>query len=294
MISDLAAIIAPVFLIAGIGFAWARMKLPFDTKTVTAIATHVSTPALILATLTSLEVTAEAMSEMFLAVGLSLLGFGLVGGALLLLFRMSLTAFLTPMMMANVGNMGLPLCLFAFGKEGLALAIACFAFNAAWHFTFGISIVSGKLSFRAFLRTPVIYASLIGIAVMVTGRTVPDWLQNTLDVLGGIAIPLMLIALGVSLASLEARSLREGAIVAVLRLLVGFGVGLAVAELLSLEGAARGVIIIQSAMPVAVFNYLFAEAYEQRPGAVAGSVLISTAVSFVSLPLLLLLAMGRF
>ncbi|WP_416900384.1 MAG: AEC family transporter [Minwuia sp.] len=134
---------------------------------------------------------------------------------------------------------------------------------------------------------------MAGGLLLVAGIELPGWIGNTLNVLGGIAIPLMLIALGVSLASLEARSLREGAIVAALRLFGGVGVGLAVAELLGLEGAARGVVIIQSAMPVAVFNYLFAATYEQRPGAVAGSVLISTAVSFLSLPLLLLVALGR-
>lgn len=294
MIAELAAIIAPVFLIAGIGFVWGRMKLPFDTATITAIATNVSTPALILATLAGLKVTASALSEMMLAVALTLVGFGLAGGLALLFCRMSLRAFLTPMMMANVGNMGLPLCLFAFGEEGLALGIACFAVNAAWHFTGGIAMVSGRMTFRTIMRTPVIHASLIGIALMATGTALPAWMQNTLDVLGGIAIPLMLIALGVSLASLEARSLREGAVVAVLRLAAGFAVGLGVAELLGLEGAARGVLIIQSAMPVAVFNYLFAATYEQRPGAVAGSVLISTAISFVSLPLLLVFAMDRF
>ncbi|ANK80344.1 MAG: hypothetical protein TEF_05725 [Rhizobiales bacterium NRL2] len=293
MTAELAAIIAPVFLIAGIGFAWGRLRLPFDTRTVTAIATNVSTPALILATLAGLEVTPEAVSRMALATALTLAGFALAGAAFLLLFRMSLKAFLTPVMMSNAGNMGLPLCLFAFGQEGLALAIACFAVVAAWHFTFGIAIVSGRLSFRTILRTPVVHASIAGFVILLTGWTPPDWLDNTLQVLGGIAIPLMLIALGVSLASLEVRSLRDGAIVAVLRLSVGLCIGFGVAELLSLEGAARGVILIQSAMPVAVFNYLFAAAYDQRPGAVAGSVLISTAVSFLTMPFLLLFAMGR-
>lgn len=138
-----------------------------------------------------------------------------------------------------------------------------------------------------------VWASLLGAGLLVWGEPLPGWINNTLQVLGGIAIPLMLIALGVSLASLEARSLKDGAIVAVLRLAAGVGVGLGVAELMELEGAARGVVIIQAAMPVAVFNYLFAATYDERPGAVAGSVLISTAISFATLPFLLLLALGR-
>ncbi|WP_417518553.1 AEC family transporter [Minwuia sp.] len=294
MTAELFAIIAPVFLIAGIGLAWGRLKLPFDTATVTGIATRVGTPALILATLSRLEVTAEAFTEMLLATVLTLGGFALVGLAVLLVCRMSPRAFLTPVMMANAGNMGLPLCLFAFGQEGLSLGIACFAVIAGYHFTFGIALVSGRWSFAAILKTPVVWASVIGIGLLLAGTPLPGWLHNTLQVLGGIAIPLMLIALGVSLASLEVRSLKDGTIVALIRLVAGLAVGLGVAELLGLEGAARGVIIIQSAMPVAVFNYLFAATYDQRPGAVAGSVLISTAISFLTLPFLLLLALERF
>jgi len=291
--AELFAIIAPVFLIAGIGLAWGRLKLPFDNATVTRLATQVGTPALILATLSRLEVTADAFTQMLWVTLVSLLGFAVVGLIVLKLLRMSPRAFLTPVMMANAGNMGLPLCLFAFGQEGLALAIASFAVIAAWHFTAGVAIVSGRLSFGAIVRTPVVHASILGIALLLVGAPLPDWLNNFLQVLGGLSIPLMLIALGVSLASLEVRSLKEGAIVALLRLSAGLAVGLGVAELFGLEGAARGVIIIQSAMPVAVFNYLFAATYDQRPGAVAGSVLISTAISFLTLPFLLLLAMGR-
>ena len=50
---------------------------------------------------------------------------------------------------------------------------------------------------------------------------------------------------------------------------------------------ARGVLIVQSSMPVAVFNCLFAQRNQRAPEEVAGLVVISTALSFVTLPLLL-------
>lgn len=64
--------------------------------------------------------------------------------------------------------------------------------------------------------------------------------------------------------------------------------GLLVVELLALEGVARGVVLIQSAMPVAVFNYLFAERFNRQPEAVAGMVVVSTTLSFFTIPALLL------
>ncbi len=66
---------------------------------------------------------------------------------------------------------------------------------------------------------------------------------------------------------------------------------MAVAAALGLEGTERGVLIVESTMPVAVLNYLFAARYNRSPEEVAGLVLVSTAISFVTLPGLLLLAL---
>ena len=70
--------------------------------------------------------------------------------------------------------------------------------------------------------------------------------------------------------------------------MMGVGVGFLIADAFGLEGAARAIVIIQSAMPVAVSSYLFAQQYKRKPEEVAGMVVVSTAASFVTLPLLLL------
>jgi len=74
----------------------------------------------------------------------------------------------------------------------------------------------------------------------------------------------------------------------IFRLVTGFVVGVGITLLLGLEGAARGVVILQSTMPIAVFAYLFASQNNRRPDEVAGTVVISTILSFLTLPLLLL------
>jgi hypothetical protein len=103
----------------------------------------------------------------------------------------------------------------------------------------------------------------------------------------------MLLALGVSLQRLQLGRLKVSLVVALLRLGVGFAGGLLVATLFQLEGAARGVLIIQSAMPAAVFNYLFAQVHGRDPAAVAGVVVLSTFIGFLLLPLVLIVALGR-
>jgi predicted permease len=61
-----------------------------------------------------------------------------------------------------------------------------------------------------------------------------------------------------------------------------------VARAFGLEGAALGAVVLPSTMPVAVFNYLFAELYRREPEEDAGIVVVSTGMSFVTLPLLIL------
>ena len=102
----------------------------------------------------------------------------------------------------------------------------------------------------------------------------------------------MLFALGVSLTRIRVRNFRQAIILTVLRLGLGIGVGFGLSWVFDLEGAARGVLILISSMPAAVFSYLFAATADRSPEAIAGLVFTSTIVSFVTLPLLLALILG--
>ena len=153
--------------------------------------------------------------------------------------------------------------------------------------TLGAGMAAGATSVRQVLRVPVIYAVLLALPFMIWNADPPDWLANTTRLLGGILIPLMLISLGISLAKLRVGSLKRSLALSLVRLVFGFAVGLGVAEAFGLEGTARGVLILQSTMPTAVFNYLFSLRYGREPEEVAGMVMISTTLSFATLPLLL-------
>ena len=286
--SDLFAIVAPVFAGAGLGWLWGHLKRPFDHAMVTALATQIATPCLIFSTLTRMDVTTAAFGEIALAALVSYALMGALGAGVLLALRQPFHSYLPSLMFGNIGNMGLPLSLFAYGHAGLALAIAVFAVGAVLQFTLGVWITSGKGSPAELLRTPILYAVAAAMAFMIAGEKPPLWLHNSTRLIGELMIPLMLLALGVSLASLRVASLSRAVGFSVLRLAGGFACGVLVAWAMGLTGAARGVLIVQSTMPVAVFNYLFAKAYDRKPEEVAGIVLISTLISLATLPLLLL------
>jgi predicted permease len=183
--------------------------------------------------------------------------------------------------------MGLPLSLFAFGEQGLAFAIVIFAVSAIGNFTIGSSIAAGTMDPKQIARMPIIYAVAASLAILLTDFHAPEWLGNTLKLLAGITIPMMLLALGVSLSRLRPEHLLKSLGLATFRIVSGFGVGLFIAWVFQLNDAARGVVVMQASMPSAVFNYLFAERYGRDAPGVAGVVLVSTLMSVVTLPLLL-------
>ena len=284
---DLFAIIAPVFVCTALGWAWVRAGRSYDRELITVLIADIGAPCLVFSRLVALEVEPEAMAEMAVAAGISVAVFAVVGIAILRLARLPFNTFLCPIVFGNQGNMGLPVCLFAFGEEGLALAIAYFSVTATLQFTAGISIWSGRLSLRELARTPLIHAVVLAVAVVASDTTVPAWIWNTAEILGGFAIPLMLVTLGASLAELRVARIGRSIVLSFCRLGIGLGVGVALAAVLDLSGVARGVLVLQCAMPAAVFNYLFAQRYARAPEEIASIVVVSTLLAFAGLPLLL-------
>jgi len=288
LFSGMTAVIAPVFLVAALGFSWLRANLPYDSAFITAFAVNVSTPCLVFSALTSAQIAGEQLGTMA-AVSLACIVIpGLIAYPLLRAARIPWRVYLPALSFPNCGNLGLPICLFAFGQEGLSLGVMFFASMAIAQFTIGPAVAAGKFSLRQLIRTPVLYSVATALMVLATGFPVPLWISNTTNLLGNCAVPLMLFSLGVALARLRFGGTTRAILLSALRLVLGIAAGYGVSWALGLEGTMRGVTILQSSMPVAVFNYLWALRYENSPEEVAAMVLGSTVLAFLTLPLLLL------
>lgn len=291
MYAQLIPIIAPVLITATIGYGWARLRFPFDRDFVTRVIMNIGAPCLVLNGIAGLDLQVGQFAMSLLAAATMLVSCTVIATALLSVAGQPLRSFLPPVVIGNTGNMGLPLCLFAFGREGLGLAVAVYLVYSVAHFVLAPLIQGREPAWRTLVTTPMIYTAFIGVALLVTGTPMPRAVSNTVQLLAGCAIPLMLLALGHSLASFVITRPGKALGIALLRLLLGFGVGVSVATLLGLDGALRGVIIIESSMPAAVFNFLLAARYDRHPEDVAGAILISTLLSFLTLPALLLFAL---
>ena len=286
MIAQVAAVLLPVFCIAGLGYVWRLSGVPFDLPFVTRVIMYVAGPCLVFDSLSKLTLPLAEFGAMVGATIALTLGVAFISFVLLKALRLPLPSFLPALTLGNTGNLGLPLCLFAFGEEGLGLAVGVYVTNSVLQFTF-VPLLQARVSIvRTVLTTPIIYGLLAGLGVLFTGVHVPVWLADTTSTLGGVLIPLMLMALGHTIGGLRAHNLPRAFGLGTARLVIAFVVAVGVSKLLGLTGVARGVLVLQGAMPAAVFSYLFAARYERDADDIAGIVLVSTLLGALLLPFL--------
>lgn len=280
-------IVAPVFLLAGIGFVWVKLGFEYRIRFVTQLAMTLSVPCLIFVSLMQTEIEPAALTSLVFA---SIAAYAVVT-IVVLLFVWALglqrQTYAAPLIFGNTGNLGLPLAIFAYGDTGLSYAIIIFAVMAIWSFTFGIWLVAGKGSTGKVLKEPMVAGTVLGAVFLWQGWETPVFLTNTLSLVGQMAIPLMLITLGVALARLQASGIVKAAVLSGLKLVLCAGVAWAVASYFDLGPVAFGVLVLQVATPVAVTSYMIAEKYGADAQEVAGLVVASTLMSVASLPLLL-------
>jgi len=286
IVSALVEVVAPVFAIVAVGFLWDRRKRPFEQKMVTDLVVLIGTPCLLFTSITGAVLPAEQMGQVALA---ALSGAALTAcaaGLFIGIFRLNPKVYLPALTFPNVGNMGLPVCLFAFGQTGFAVAMVYFIVTTTLQFIFGPAIASGKADIGAALRSPVVIACFVSLAVRFSGWAVPHWIGGIATLIGGMVIPLMLLSLGVALARFRVERIVKTFGFSCLRLGLGASAGWLVSKGLSLPPVMTGAVVVQSSMPVAVFNYLYAEMYGNEPQEVAGMVLMSTILSMAALPVL--------
>ena len=288
MFLELFAVMAPVLIVAGIGYGWARSGQSYPTEFVTKLVLNISTPCLVLSSLSRAEIDLQVFGQIALGCVIITLLMAVVGWLLSRSIKADPKVLMPAYMFPNSGNMGLPISLYAFGEPGLALAVAFFVVLSIGHFTVGMVLSGAVESWRKLLLNPVILSLGVALLVIMLDLQLPRWADNTLGLLGSLSIPLMLLTLGVSLASIRPKQVGKGMALGGLRMLCGAAIGWIVALQLDLPPAAQGVLVLQSAMPVAVFNYLFAVKANRSPETVASLVICSTVLSFVFIPLVLI------
>jgi predicted permease len=280
-------IVAPVFLLAAVGFVWVKLGSEYRIRFVTQLSMTLGVPCLIFTSLMQTKLDPGALTALTLASIAAYAAVIVVTAAVVRAFRLESRTFTAPLIFGNTGNLGLPLALFAFGDVGLSYAVVVFAVMAVLSFTLGVWLVAGGGSPVKVLKEPMVAATLLGALFLWQGWETPRFLTNTLELIGQTAIPLMLITLGVAVARLSASGMGQAVLLSVVKLAVCVGLAWLVGTQFDLGEVAFAVLVLQVATPVAVTSYLLAEKYGADADAVAGLVVASTLLSVMALPVLL-------
>lgn len=285
----------PILLIAGTGYLLGRF-LKVDARPISQINFYILMPALIFDQLTKSELSGADFASMasFALVIFAVMGLiTLIIGRIFKFERTLLVAVILSVVFVNAGNYGLPLILFAFGETGMAHASIYFITLAILINTAGIMIASmGRSTLKQALaglyKLPSIYALLLAVLVNAARWTVPEPLQKPIDLLAAMAVPAMLILLGLQLHAADIADEKPAlALAAALRMFIAPALAIGLAGVYGLHGPARQAAITESATPSGVFAIVLASEYNTRPGFVTTVVLVTTLLSPLTLTPLL-------
>ncbi|MCC6454367.1 MAG: AEC family transporter [Caldilineaceae bacterium] len=285
--------VLPVFLIAFAGYllAW---RMTIDGRSLGRLLFYLATPSLVFRSLYTTEVDLATMQQVALiAVAVYVLA-GIAGW--LVGFdqpRRERMAIVMTSAISNNGNMGIPICFFAFGDIGLALGTLYYVVASFLNNTVGVVVASSGeaplgRALRNSLQVPVLYAAIVGLLLNQLGGEVPVPIYRAVDLMADAAVPGMLALLGIQLRA--APLFQRQAVIwrsSLIRLVAAPLLALLLCIWLAVGGVQRDVIVLQAAMPTAVMSAVLATEYDTAPQLVAAVIFMTTLISMGTLSVVL-------
>ena len=289
-------VLFPVFFIIGIGYYLGKKDPKINTKFITDFAGNIGTPGMIFYTITTTGITFNYFLDYFFYSIIIIAGFSLVGLFFLYVLKKDLISELPPLMLPNTGNMGIPICLFAYGTAGLGVASAIASVIILFHFTIGVFLAKKEFSFEIVFKNAPTYAIMISLLFLYFNWEVPKLLENTTFLLTYATIFLVLMSLGIALTRLKVKSWNDAILLGLVRVILGPAVGFLIIFWFDLSGFAAGVLLIQSSMPSAVLTYLVGSMYSSKKvvDTVSSIIVTSTLMSFITIPIIVFIALKYF
>ena len=284
------SILAPIVLIVGVGFWYGRRHDP-EMSSANRLNMDVFVPALILGAMAGGDFEATTHARLALGAGILLLTCGVIARLLSPLLGLPWRTFVPPMMFNNSANIGIPLAVLTWGESALPAAIVLYSVSNVLHFSLGTHMLDSNARLNNLWRTPTLVAVALGLTMSLLDIELWEPLVQALQMLGNIAVPLLLFALGVRMKHVQLNEVSIPLASAVLRPTLGIGIAWMLAQLLSLNERDSAMLLVFGALPPAVMNFLFAERYHRDPSTVATVVLLGNLAAVVMLPVVLVLVL---
>ena len=289
-------VLFPVFFVIIVGYYLGKKDPKFDTKFITNFAGNIGTPAMIFYTITTTGITLDIFIEYFIYSLIIISGFTFVGLIFLFILKKDIISELPPLILPNTGNMGVPICLFAYGTSGLGVASAVASVIILLHFTLGVLLAKKSFSLEILIKNVPIYAIIASVIFLYFKWDVPGYIENTTFLLTYTTIFLVLMSLGIALSRFQVVSWTKASILGAVRVILGPIIGFSLIRYFGLEGFPAGVLLIQSAMPSAVLTYLVGSMYSEKKvvDSVASVIVTSTVMSLITVPVVVFYSLKYF
>ena len=284
----IAGIVFPIFLIVMIGFLYGRRQQP-EMDAANRLNMQIFLPALIFTVLAGKTFNLAENSAFVIGGTVVVIGSGLLTWPVARWLHYDPRTLTPPSMFNNVGNMGLPLLLLAFGEQALGPAVVLLLVVSVLQFSLGIWLLSGRFQVSMLWREPLLIAAALGVGFSLSELTVWPPLLAAIKLLGDISIGLMIFALGVRLSMAQLGAWRIGIVGAIVTPVTGMLAAWIFGLLAGLPRIDQDILVVFGALPPAVSSFIFAERYAQEPDKVASIVMIGNASALFFIPLALAL-----
>ena len=216
--------------------------------------------------------------------------------------------FLTTAVFANTGFLGFPVMKAILPEQGLLLAaIYNLAYNL-FFYTYAASLLSGRHKpqskiekFRDIVLNPVSLASVAAVVLFLSPFRFPTYVLDTIDLIGGMMVPLSMMILGSTLAAINLRNLFTdftaylASFVRVLVLpFIALVAVLVARQFIHIPVSAATTIVIMTALPSGTMNVIYAERYNCSPKFCARIIMITLLITRITLPALTKVCMYFF
>jgi predicted permease len=283
------AVFTPVLKIFGVvavGMMFRRYSR-LDVRPLTDLTMQVFVPSLAFSSLMAHKIELADLISMVGSSVLTIAGTGLLAVAAFRLFRISRRGPFIAIMFLNAATLPFPLVKDVYGEPGLFRGVLYYIATSALIFSLGLYMVSKTTDFKELLRVPVLPALALALALNFTGTRPPQPALDIIDMMGQAAIPLILFVFGHTLYSVRVTHIGITLLCSMLRIGGGLLMGILAIRLLGIEGLNRDIVLIYSIMPSAVVNVIISRKYEADPEIVASTVFLTTAISLLTIPLML-------
>ena len=286
MVLKIIEIIFPVLIISLLGYFYAK-KTNIDMDGAIKLNMDIFLPILVFYSISEKLPSITVLGTFSIGAAIVIIGSGIILYPVARILKVNPRSFLPPMMLGNAVNLGLPLTLFAFGEEAMAMMITLALVQIIGQFTIGIMMYGGEAKAINLLKNPVIISMIAGLIFNYFNLHLPQMLLTPTQMRAQVSVPLVVFVLGVKLAFVDFSHLKIGLIGAILCPLSGILIALGVISVFDYTPMQASLLILFSALPPAVMNSIMAEYYKHDAKLVTSIVAVSTVFSVLFIPIVL-------